>query len=245
MGYRTPNIDRIAKEGALFTDVYAQQSCTAGRAAFITGQSCFRTGLLKVGLPGAHEGLSQKDPTIPGLVKSLGYATGQFGKNHLGDRNEHLPTVNGFDEFYGNLAALRCDRWKMLFMEQRAIGFDVWQEPLVTLRLPKVFDLRGSHLHLRRLRPLAHRSRVPARARPGLRGPAPRKLPRVSAPAKARQFFARSSAGETPGRRRQQTLRLRGSQSYHRFDCETRGPSPTRRPANSCAGISSACSTFA
>src|SRR5204863_4471392 len=81
MGYRTPNIDRIAREGAIFTDCYAQQSCTAGRAAFITGQSCFRTGMLKVGLPGAHEGISQKDPTIAGLVKSLGYATGQFGRN--------------------------------------------------------------------------------------------------------------------------------------------------------------------
>ena len=94
MGFRTPNIDRLAREGALFTDHYAQQSCTAGRAAFITGQSCFRTGLLKVGLPGAKEGLSAKDPTIADLLKPLGYATGQFGKNHLGDRNEHLPTVH-------------------------------------------------------------------------------------------------------------------------------------------------------
>ena len=109
MGYKTPNIDRIAKEGAIFTDVYAQQSCTAGRAAFITGQSCFRTGLLKVGLPGAHEGLSEKDPTIANLLKEQGYATGQFGKNHLGDRNEHLPTVHGFDEFYGNLYHLNAE----------------------------------------------------------------------------------------------------------------------------------------
>jgi hypothetical protein len=100
MGYRTPNIDRIAKEGAIFTDLYA---CTAGRAAFITGQSCFRTGLLKVGLPGAKEGLSEKDPTLAELLKPQGYATGQFGKNHLGDRNEFLPTVHGFDEFFGNL----------------------------------------------------------------------------------------------------------------------------------------------
>ena len=92
-GYRTPNIDRIAKEGAIFTDWYGQQSCTAGRAAFITGQSCFRTGLLKVGLPGAKEGLSGKDPTIAELLKPQGYATGQFGKNHVGDRNEFLPTV--------------------------------------------------------------------------------------------------------------------------------------------------------
>ncbi len=92
MGYRTPNIDRIAREGAIFTDYYGQQSCTAGRAAFITGQSPIRTGLLKVGLPGAPEGLSEKDPTIADLLKPQGYATGQFGKNHLGDRNEFLPT---------------------------------------------------------------------------------------------------------------------------------------------------------
>lgn len=93
MGYRTPNIDRIANEGALFTDYYGQQSCTAGRSAFITGQSPMRTGLLKVGLPGAKEGLSDKDPTLADLLKPLGYVTGQFGKNHLGDRNEFLPTV--------------------------------------------------------------------------------------------------------------------------------------------------------
>ena len=93
MGYRTPNIDRIANEGALFTDCYGQQSCTAGRSAFITGQSPMRTGLLKVGLPGAKEGLSDKDPTLADLLKPLGYVTGQFGKNHLGDRNEFLPTL--------------------------------------------------------------------------------------------------------------------------------------------------------
>src|SRR5216683_7382833 len=109
MGYRTPNIDRIAKEGAIFTDLYAQQSCTAGRAAFITGQSCFRTGLLKVGLPGASLGLSDKDPTLADLLKPMGYATGQFGKNHLGDRNEFLPTVHGFDEFFGNLYHLNAE----------------------------------------------------------------------------------------------------------------------------------------
>jgi arylsulfatase A-like enzyme len=109
MGYRTPNIDRIAREGAIFTDHYAQQSCTAGRAAFITGQSCFRTGLLKVGLPGAKEGLSEKDPTLADLLKPQGYATGQFGKNHLGDRNEFLPTVHGFDEFFGNLYHLNAE----------------------------------------------------------------------------------------------------------------------------------------
>src|SRR3974390_1606483 len=109
MGYKTPNIDRIAHEGMIFTDLYAQQSCTAGRSAFITGQSPFRTGLLKVGLPGAKEGLSDKDPTLAELLKPLGYATGQFGKNHLGDRNEFLPTVHGFDEFYGNLYHLNAE----------------------------------------------------------------------------------------------------------------------------------------
>ena len=109
MGYKTPNIDRIAHEGLLFTDYYGQQSCTAGRAAFITGQSPFRTGLLKVGLPGAKEGLQKEDATIADLLKPLGYATGQFGKNHLGDRNEFLPTVHGFDEFFGNLYHLNAE----------------------------------------------------------------------------------------------------------------------------------------
>ncbi len=109
MGYRTPNIDRIANEGAILTDYYGQQSCTAGRAAFITGQSPMRTGLLKVGLPGAKEGLSEKDPTLAELLKPLGYVTGQFGKNHLGDRNEFLPTVHGFDVFFGNLYHLNAE----------------------------------------------------------------------------------------------------------------------------------------
>jgi arylsulfatase A-like enzyme len=109
MGYRTPNIDRIANEGAIFTDYYGQQSCTAGRAAFITGQSPMRTGLLKVGLPGAKEGLSAKDPTLADLLKPAGYATAQYGKNHLGDRNEFLPTVHGFDEFFGNLYHLNAE----------------------------------------------------------------------------------------------------------------------------------------
>ena len=109
MGYRTPNIDRVAAEGVIFTDYYAEQSCTAGRSAFITGQSVFRTGLSKVGMPGAKEGLSEKDPTIAELLKARGYATGQFGKNHLGDRDEHLPTVHGFDEFYGNLYHLNAE----------------------------------------------------------------------------------------------------------------------------------------
>jgi arylsulfatase A-like enzyme len=109
MGYRTPNIDSIAQQGALFTDWYGQQSCTAGRAAFITGQSPIRTGLTKVGLPSAPEGLKKEDPTLAELLKPLGYATGQFGKNHLGDRNDMLPTVHGFDEWLGNLYHLNAE----------------------------------------------------------------------------------------------------------------------------------------
>jgi arylsulfatase len=110
MGYRTPNIDRIAKEGAMFTDWYGQQSCTAGRAAFITGQNPIRTGLTKVGLPGADLGLRPEDPTIAELLKPMGYVTGQFGKNHLGDRDEFLPTAHGFDEFFGNLYHLNAEQ---------------------------------------------------------------------------------------------------------------------------------------
>ena len=110
MGYETPNIDRIANEGALFTDWYGQQSCTAGRAAFLTGQSPIRSGLLKVGLPGAKEGLMEEDPTVAGLLKEQGYMTAQYGKNHLGDRDEHLPTNHGFDEFLGNLYHLNAVR---------------------------------------------------------------------------------------------------------------------------------------
>src|SRR6476660_1281986 len=109
MGYRTPNIDRIANEGMLFTDYYAEQSCTAGRAAFIMGQSVFRSGLSKVGLPGAAAGMKAEDPTIAELLKPHGYVTGQFGKNHLGDRDEHLPTMHGFDEFFGNLYHLNAE----------------------------------------------------------------------------------------------------------------------------------------
>ncbi len=109
MGYRTPNIDRIANEGMRFTDSYGEQSCTAGRSSFITGQSVFRTGLSKVGMPGSAVGLQAEDPTIAELLKPLGYATGQFGKNHLGDRNEFLPTAHGFDEFYGNLYHLNAE----------------------------------------------------------------------------------------------------------------------------------------
>ena len=109
MGYRTPHIDRVAAEGVLFTDYYAEQSCTAGRAAFITGQNPYRTGLTKVGMPGAPLGLQAEDPTIATALKAQGYATGQFGKNHLGDRDEHLPTMHGFDEFFGNLYHLNAE----------------------------------------------------------------------------------------------------------------------------------------
>jgi arylsulfatase len=109
MGYKTPNIDSIAEQGMVFTDYYGEQSCTAGRSSFITGQSVFRTGLSKVGLPGAKEGLQAEDPTIAEMLKPLGYATGQFGKNHLGDRDEHLPTNHGFDEFFGNLYHLNAE----------------------------------------------------------------------------------------------------------------------------------------
>ena len=109
MGYRTPNIDRIGEEGALFTDYYAEQSCTAGRSTFITGQTTLRTGLSKVGLPGADIGLQASDVTIASALKDQGYATGQFGKNHLGDKDEFLPTAHGFDEFFGNLYHLNAE----------------------------------------------------------------------------------------------------------------------------------------
>jgi len=109
MGYQTPNIDRVADEGMIFTDYYGEQSCTAGRSSFITGQSVFRTGLSKVGMPGAPEGMQVEDPTIAGLLKAEGYVTGQFGKNHLGDRDEMLPTNHGFDEFFGNLYHLNAE----------------------------------------------------------------------------------------------------------------------------------------
>ncbi len=109
MGYKTPNIDRIAKEGMMFTDYYAENSCTAGRSTFITGQAPLRTGLSKVGVPGAPVGLQKGDITIAQALKPLGYATGQFGKNHLGDKDEYLPTNHGFDEFFGNLYHLNAE----------------------------------------------------------------------------------------------------------------------------------------
>ena len=131
MGYKTPNIDRIAKEGALFTDWYGQQSCTAGRAAFITGQVGFRTGLLKVGLPGAKEGLQERDVTLAQLLKGQGYMTAQFGKNHLGDRDEHLPTAHGFDEFMGSLYHLNA--------EEEPENVDYFKDP----EMIKKYNTRG------------------------------------------------------------------------------------------------------
>ncbi len=131
MGYRTPNIDRIAKEGILFTDYYGEQSCTAGRSSFILGQSVFRSGLSKVGLPGAENGSNVLDPTIAVLLKDQGYATGQFGKNHLGDRDEHLPTNQGFDEFLGNLYHLNA--------EEEPENEDYFKDPA----LQKEFGPRG------------------------------------------------------------------------------------------------------
>ncbi|HYN16875.1 MAG TPA: arylsulfatase [Actinomycetes bacterium] len=128
MGYRTPNIDRVADEGMRFTDYYGEQSCTAGRSAFITGQSVFRTGLSKVGLPGADLGLRAEDPTIAELLKPLGYATGQFGKNHLGDKDEFLPSNHGFDEFFGNLYHLNAEEEPELPDYPRAEDFPNFRE---------------------------------------------------------------------------------------------------------------------
>jgi arylsulfatase len=128
MGYRTPNIDRIANEGMRFTDSYGEQSCTAGRSSFITGQSVFRTGLSKVGVPGSPIGLSADDPTIAELLKPLGYATAQFGKNHLGDRNEFLPTAHGFDEFFGNLYHLNAEEEPELPNYPPAEDFPIFRE---------------------------------------------------------------------------------------------------------------------
>jgi arylsulfatase A-like enzyme len=135
MGYRTPNIDRLAKEGMLFTDYYAEQSCTAGRSTFITGQNVFRTGLSRVGVPAAPVGLRKEDPTIAEMLKPLGYATGQFGKNHLGDRNEFLPTVHGFDEFFGNLYHLNAEEEPELYNYPQEPKFRQMFGPRGVLRL--------------------------------------------------------------------------------------------------------------
>ena len=154
MGYRTPNIDRIAAEGALFTDSYGEQSCTAGRAAFICGQNPVRTGLTKVGLPGSDLGLKPEDPTIATALKAQGYATGQFGKNHLGDRDEMLPTMHGFDEFFGNLYHLNAEEEPEL---------DDYPDPEEFPNFHKNFGPRGvMHSWANRRRNPTHRGHRPA-----------------------------------------------------------------------------------
>src|SRR5580692_3981817 len=174
MGYRTPNVDRIANEGMRFTDSYGEQSCTAGRAAFISGQSVYRTGMSKVGAPGFDIGWAAEDPTIAELLKPLGYATGQFGKNHFGDLNKYLPTVHGFDEFFGNLYHLNAEEE------------------------PEQFDYphadRFPRLHLLRLVPAPRLLRV-VRDRDVDR--IPRHVQGVSAPAPAGQLHHRSGGRET------------------------------------------------
>src|SRR5882762_3847676 len=140
MGYQTPNIDRIGREGMMFLDYYAEQSCTAGRASFITGQAGLRTGLTKVGIPGVKVGLQARDVTIAELLKPLGYATGQFGKNHLGDRNEFLPTVHGFDEFYGNLYHLNAEEEPENVDYPKDPGFRAKFGPLTRKRMETIDD---------------------------------------------------------------------------------------------------------
>jgi arylsulfatase len=142
MGYRTPNIDRIADEGMRFTDWYGEQSCTAGRSAFITGQSVFRTGLSKVGIPGSPVGMRPEDPTIAGLLKARSYATGRFGKNHLGDKDEHLPTNHGFDEFFGNLYHLNAEEEPELPDYPPARGLPPFQGALRPPRRPPLVGER-------------------------------------------------------------------------------------------------------
>ena len=143
MGYRTPNIDRIASEGMLFTDAYGEQSCTAGRSSFITGQSVLRTGLSKVGIPGAPTGMNEKLLTIAGALKNQGYTTGQFGKNHLGDMNHMLPTNHGFDEFYGNLYHLNAEEEPEMYDYPPRRTSRLPQELRAARRRPLVCDRQG------------------------------------------------------------------------------------------------------
>ena len=186
MGYKTPNIDRIAKEGALFTDWYGQQSCTAGTPAFITGQSGFRTGKLKVGLPGAKEGLQARDVTLAQLLKAQGYMTAQFGKNHLGDLDEHLPTAHGFDEFFGSLYHLNA--------EQEPENEDYFKDPAVR----KKYGTRGV-IHTWATRMARRRSRAPARSTSSAWRRSTRKSPssRWIIWRKRRRPTSRSSCGGT------------------------------------------------
>ena len=203
MGYRTPNIDRIADEGMRFTDSYGEQSCTAGRSSFITGQSVYRTGLSKVGMPGVDIGLQAEDVTIAELLKPLGYATGQFGKNHLGDLNKFLPTVHGFDEFFGNLYHLNAEEEPESRQLAVAGGVPALQRALPAARRAPLVGDRGRR---RDRGPALRAGRAPAdrghraadqeadgddrRRGPGTRA----RLHRRARPRPAR----RSSAGSTP-----------------------------------------------
>jgi len=174
----TPNIDRIGREGILFTDHYGHPSSTAGRAAFITGQLPIRTGMTTVGLPGSPVGIDQRDPTLGRVLKELGYRTGQFGKNHLGDRNEHLPTVNGFDEFYGNLYHLNAEEEPELRMWRKDPGFNARYRPrgvldsVATQEDDATVDPRFGKVGKQKVRdtgPTVPRSSSPVRRRPSSR----------------------------------------------------------------------------
>jgi arylsulfatase len=199
MGYKTPNIDRIAREGMMFTDYYAEQSCTAGRSSFITGQCTLRTGLSKVGIPGATVGLQARDATIAELLKPLGYATFQFGKNHLGDRNEFLPTVHGFDEFFGNLYHLNAEEDPESRTYPRDPAFRQALGPRGVLRC-KATDRDDPTDSRAGARSAGRRSRTPARS-PGSewrRSTTKRRLPpSISCNGRSGRT-RRSSAGSTP-----------------------------------------------
>jgi hypothetical protein len=204
MGYKTPNIDSIAAQGAMFTDWYGQQSCTAGRAAFITGQSPIRTGLTKVGLPGAPEGMRKEDPTIATLLRAQGYVTGQFGKNHLGDRDDMLPTAHGFDEFFGNLYHLNA--------EEEPEYPDYPKNP----EFKKNFGPRGRQgrqavLPVVELHPHAH-LHAPACGRRGQDGPG-----------HLRRWHGRARRSRGPGAREAQGAGPRRKHDHHVLDRQRRG----------------------
>jgi arylsulfatase len=159
MGYKTPNIDSIAKEGALFTDMYAQQSCTAGRASFILGQQPFRTGLLTIGMPGSDHGIPDWTPTIADLLTEQGYATGQFGKNHLGDQDKHLPTNHGFDEFFGNLYHLNAEDSMNSSATSTTSTRRKSRKPITTRKIPS--SIKSSVLAVSFTLSLMARSKIP------------------------------------------------------------------------------------
>ena len=210
MGYRTPNIDRVANEGVAFTDYYAQQSCTAGRAAFMTGQNPIRTGLTKVGMPGATNGMQAEDPTIAELLKPLGYATGQFGKNHFGDRDEHLPTMHGFDEFFGNLYHLNAEEepedpdypkdpeFKKRFGPRGVLHCKADGKGGQTVDRHRAADDQAHGDHRRRgdrARAALHRRRAQGRARRSSSGTTPRRC--TSAPTAPKSTRARAARATT------------------------------------------------